>query len=59
MPREGVKKELLSYISKLDKNEQADLLDAIKSRELLKQAVDLDCRQKAHSKGKTFHGSLI
>ncbi len=39
MAKEKVKKELLNYISKLDAHEQADLLDAIKNRELLKQAV--------------------
>jgi hypothetical protein len=52
MPKEKVKKELLNYISKLDENEQADLLDAIKNRELLKQASELDSKQKAYNKGK-------
>jgi hypothetical protein len=47
-----VKKELLNYISKLDENEQADLLDAIKNRELLKQAGELDSKQRAYNKGK-------
>ena len=52
MPNTKVKKELLNYISKLDENEQADLLGAIKNRELLKQATGLDSNQKAFNKGK-------
>jgi len=52
MLKEAVKKELFSYISKLDEKEQVDLLDAIKNRELLKQAIELDNKQKAYSKGK-------
>jgi len=51
MPKEKVKKELLNYISKLNENEQADLLDAIKSRELLKKAIELDNKQKQYNKG--------
>jgi len=47
-----VKKELLGYLSKLDEKEQADLLDAIKGRELLKQAVGLDNKQQQYNKGK-------
>jgi len=50
MPKVG--KELLNYISKLDAGEQADLLEAIKSRELLKQALRLDSLQRAFNKGK-------
>ena len=52
MPNTKVKKELLNYISKLDENEQADLLGAIKNRELLKQAAELDGKQKAYNKGR-------
>ena len=52
MLKEKVKKELLVYISKLNANEQADLLDAIKNRELLKRAAELDSKQKAYNKGK-------
>ena len=52
MIKEKVKKELLTYIGKLDATEQADLLDAIKSRELLKQALELDTKQKAFNKEK-------
>ncbi len=52
MIKEKVKKELLGYISKLDEGEQADLLDAFKNRELLKQAVELDKKQSAYNKGK-------
>jgi hypothetical protein len=52
MPKEKVKKELLTYISKLDEKEQADLLAAIKGRELLKQAREIDEKQRAFNKGK-------
>ena len=52
MLRENIKNELISYISRLDEGEQTDLLAAIKNRELLKQAMELDTKQRSFKKGR-------
>lgn len=52
MFKEDTQNELIGYISRMDEGEQEKLLDALKKKELYRQAAALDAKGRKMKKGK-------
>ena len=52
MFKEDTQNELIGFINRMDESEQKHLLDALKKRDLVKRAAELDKKQRAFNKGK-------